>query len=239
MLANEAAQDAIAQNIANAATTGFKRDLPQFQSFQEALLQSTAGSTPGATVGGLGPGVGVRGLATDFSDGALQQTGNPLDIALTGDAFLAVQTPQGVRYSRDGALTRDAQGQLVQANGSGAVLDPSGRPISLPAKTKNITITPSGGVLADGVSVGRLQLVSLTRTSGASKQGDNLFSQPNVAPAGPNATVHQGYLESSNVNIVKEMVAMISVQRAYETDQKMVQAEDEATNKAANDVPKV
>ena len=238
MLANEAAQDAIAQNLANAATTGYKRDLPQFQSFPEMLLQRTAGAS-GPAVGGLGPGVGVRGLAADFADGALQQTGNPLDVALTGDAYLAIQTPQGVRYSRDGALTRNAQGQLVQSNGSGLVLGQSGRPLSLPAKTKTIVITPRGDVRADGVSVGQLQLVGVTRATGASKQGDNLFAQGSAAPAGPNATVHQGYLEASNVNIVQEMVAMISVQRAYETDQKMVQAEDDATNKAVNDVPKV
>ncbi|MBV9850809.1 MAG: flagellar basal-body rod protein FlgF [Armatimonadetes bacterium] len=238
MLANEAAQDAIAQNLANAGTTGYKRDLPQFQSFPETLLRRVTGAA-GPSVGGLGPGAGLSALATDFSGGALQQTGNPLDVALTGDAYLAVQTPQGVRYSRDGALTRDAQGLLVQANGQGAVLDQSGRPISLPARAKDITISPRGDVRADGVSVGQLQLVSVTRTTGASKQGDNLFAQASAAPAGPDATVHQGYLEASNVNVVQEMVAMIAVQRAYETDQKMVQAEDDATNKAVNDVPKV
>lgn len=239
MQANEAAQDAITQNLANAATTGYKRDLPQFQSFQETLLRRTGGPTAGPGVGGLGPGVGVSALATDFTDGALQQTGNPLDIALTGDAYLAVQTPQGVRYSRDGALTRSAQGQLVQANGSGAVLGQSGRPISIPADTKDIVITPRGGILADGKSVGQLRLVSVTRASGASKQGGNLFAQASAAPAGPGATVHQGYLETSNVSVVNELVAMISIQRAYETDQKMVQSEDDATNKAVNDVPKV
>ena len=150
-----------------------------------------------------------------------------------------MQTPQGVRYTRDGALTRNAQGQLVQANGGGAVLDPSGRPISIPARAKDITISPAGDIRADGVSVGRLQLVRVTPATGATKQGDNLFAQTNAAPAGPDATVHQGYLEASNVNVVQEMVAMISVQRAYETDQKMVQAEDDATNKAVNDVPKM
>ena len=238
MLASESAQDAIAQNLANAATTGYKRDLPQFQSFPETLLRSTV-STPGASVGGLGSGVGVRALATDFAPGALQQTGNPLDIALTGNAFLAVQTPQGVRYSRDGALTRSGQGLLVQANGSGAVLDPTGRPIAIPARAKDIVITPGGDVQADGVRVGRLQLAQISPAAGASKQGGNLYSQASVTPAGPDAAVHQGYLESSNVNVVQEMVAMIAVQRAFETGQKMVQAEDDATNKAVNDVPKV
>ena len=238
MLASEAAQDAIAQNLANAATTGYKRDLPQFQSFQETLLRST-GAAGGSPVGGLGTGVGVSALATDFADGALQQTGNPLDIALTGGAALAVQTPQGVRYSRDGSLTRSAQGLLVQANGSGSVLDQSGRPITLPASAKEIVITPRGDIVADGKSVGRLQLMSVTRTTGATKQGDNLFSQANAVPAGPSATVHQGFLESSNVNVVQEMVAMIAMQRAYETDQKMVQAEDDATGHAVNDVPKM
>ena len=127
MLANQAAQDAIAQNLANAATTGYKRDLPQFQSFRETLLRRTTGGG-GAAIGALGPGAGVSALATDFADGALQQTGNPLDVAISGQACLAVQTPQGVRYTRDGALTRNAQGLLVQANGGSRRSGPGGPP---------------------------------------------------------------------------------------------------------------
>ena len=238
MLANQAAQDAIAQNLANANTTGYKQDIPRFQSFNETLMQRMSGSGS-AAVGGLGHGVSLHDVVTDFSDGSQQMTGNPLDIALTGDAALVIQTSNGIRESRDGALTLDPSGALVQANGSGAILGDNGQPIRVPAKAKNITISPQGEIDADGKRVGRLRLVGLSRTSGAVKMGDNQFIESALRPASPAASVKQGYLEMSNVSVVKEMVAMIAIQRAYETDQKMVQAEDDATGKAVTEVAKV
>jgi flagellar basal-body rod protein FlgF len=238
MLAEQAAQDVIAQNLANVTTTGYKRDMTQYESFPEALLRNTAQSV-GPAVGSLGSGVSVRAVATDFAPGALQQTGNPLDVAVSGDAYLAVQTPQGVRYSRDGGLTRNSDGTLVQAAGGGAVLSTSGQTITLPANARDITITPQGSVQADGIVVGQMQLDRASTPTGAVKIGGNLFQISNAQPAGADATVQQGFLESSNVNTVQEMVAMISVQRAYETDEKMVKAEDDATNKAVTDVAKL
>lgn len=238
MVAGQAAQDAIAQNLANASTTGYKEDIPRFQSFEDTLLRRQSAQN-GARVGGLGHGAQVNDLATNFADGVLQKTGNPLDVALSGDAFLAVQTPSGVRLSRDGALSRNASGQLVQASGGALVLGVDNRPISLPASAKNIVISPQGEILADRQSVGRLQLVGVSRATSPVKIGDSLFAQTGFAPASANAAVHQGYLESSNVSVVKEMVQMIAVMRAYETDQKMLQAEDEATGKAVNEVTKL
>ncbi len=237
MLANQTAQDAIAQNLANANTTGYKEDIPEFQSFGETLLRRVNGADPGASVGSLGSGTTLRRLATDFSDGALEKTGNPLDVALTGDAALAVQTPQGVRLTRDGSLTRSAQGLLVQANGGGTVLGQNG-PIRIPAAARDIVINTSGQVSADGVALGRLRLASVNAASGAQKVGDNQFTEA-ASTTAPTGTVRQGYLESSNVSVVKEMVAMISVMRAYETNQKMLQAEDDATAKAVGDVGKI
>lgn len=238
MVAGQAAQDAIAQNLANASTTGFKEDIPRFQSFEDTLIQRLSAQN-GARVGGLGHGARVSDLATNFADGALQKTGNPLDVALSGDAFLAVQTPAGVRLSRDGALSRSASGLLVQANGGALVLGTNNRPISLPATAKNIVISPQGEILADNRLVGKLQLVGVSRATSPVKIGDSLFTQAGFAPASASATVHQGFLEASNVSVVKEMVQMIAVMRAYETDQKMLQAEDEATGKAVNEVTKL
>lgn len=238
MLANQTAQDAIAQNLANANTTGYKQDIPQFQTFGQALLNKMGGGAA-SSVGGLGHGVTLRALATDFADGALQKTDNPLDVALTGDAYLAVQTPQGVRLTRDGALTRNAQGLLAQANGGNLVLGAGDRPIALPAGAKDIVIGVQGDVVADGRPVGRLRLAGVSRADGAAKMGDNLFTEAALRPASAGSGVRQGFLESSNVSVVKEMVAMISVMRAYETNQKMMQAEDEATGKAVGEVGKV
>lgn len=238
MLANQAAQDTIAQNLANAATTGYKEDIPRFQSFEEALAQR---SSPGdqAAVGSLGSGAGLKDVTTNFAAGGLQKSGNPLDVALTGDAALAVQTPQGVRLTRDGSLSLDARGTLIQTNGNAVVLGDNNQPIHIPAKTKDIVISPRGDVMADGVKVARLQLAGLSQADRPVKMGDNLYAVRSLRPASPNATVRQGYLEGSNVSVVKEMVSMISIMRAYETNQKMLQAEDDATGKATNDVSKL
>ncbi len=240
MLASQAAQDAIAQNLANASTTGYKQDIPQFMSFQETLMRRLNGNgSGGAALGTLGQGATLYALATDFADGTLQQTGNPLDVGLSGDAALAVQTPQGVRFSRDGALTRNGQGFLAQSGTGALVLDTNNQPLHVPAKAKSIQIGAQGEITVDGAALGRLRLVGLSRAAGAVKVGDNQFTAASARPASASATVHQGFLEASNVSVVKEMVAMIAVTRAYETDQKMAQAEDEATGHAVSEVGKV
>ena len=197
---------------------------------------NNSGSTQ---IGSLGSGGGVQAVATDFSTGAMQQTGNALDVALTGDAYLTVQTPSGIYYTRDGALTRNAQGQLTQASGGALVLDPGNRPITIPGKAKSIVIDKAGEIFADGVPVGALNLVAVNKTTKAVKIGSNLFQETTVRPASLGSTVQQGFLEASNVNVVKEMVNMIATMRAYETNEKILQAEDNATNKAVNDVAKV
>ena len=238
MLANQAAQDAIAQNLANASTTGYKQDVPQFQSFGDVLL-GRINSQNGGSVGTLGNGANLKGLVTDFADGALQKTGNPLDVALTGDAFLTVQTPQGVRLTRDGALTLNPQGLLAQANGNGLIMGDTGQPIHIPTRAKAITISERGQISADGRAVARLWLAGVSAADQPTKVGDNLFTTRTLRPASATASVRQGYLEGSNVSVVKEMVSMIGIMRAYETNQKMLQSEDDATGKAVNEVAKV
>lgn len=237
MLANQTAEDAIAQNLANANTTGYKGDIPQFQSFMDTMIHRVGEG--GGAIGLMGRGASLRAFATDFSSGAMQKTGSPLDIALTGDACLSIQTSQGVRLSRDGGLTRNPQGLLAQASGGGLVLGQNGKPISVPAHAAEITITPKGSIVIDGTAIGQLRLSSVTSASGAIKVGGNSFTEATVRPASAGSGVQQGFLESSNVSVVKEMVAMISVMRAYETNQKMVQAEDDLTGKAVNEVTKV
>jgi len=238
MLANQAAQDAIAQNLANAGTTGYKEDVPRFESF-EAALATRMSPQDSAAIGTLGGGAGLKDEATNFADGGLQKSGNPLDVALTGDAALVVQTPQGLRLSRDGSLSMDTRGFLVQTNGSAPVLGDTNQPIHIPAKAKAIVIGPRGEVSADGVRVGRLRLAGLAAADQPVKMGDNLFRVAALRPASATASIRQGFLEASNVNVVKEMVSMIAIMRAYETNQKMMQAEDDATGKATNEVGKI
>jgi len=237
MLANQTAEDAIAQNLANASTTGYKQDIPQFQSFADTLTHRMGDG--GGSVGSIGRGAALQALATDFEGGAMQKTGNPLDVALTGDACLSVQTPQGVRLSRDGALTRSPQGLLSQVTGGGNVLGQDGKPIRIPEAASDITINANGILSVDGRAIGRIRLSSVSAKSGAIKTGGNQFTESAARPASAGSGLRQGYLESSNVSVVQEMVAMISCMRAYETNQKMVQAQDDLTNKAVNDVAKL
>ena len=238
MLANQTALDAISENLANANTTGYKQDIPQFQSFGETLLSRQNDAARSQSVGGLGKGVTVASLATDFTDGGLRQTGNPLDVAISGNGSLVVQTPQGIRLTRDGAMTQNAQGVLVEASGGYPVLGQGGKPITLPADAKKITINQTGQILADGTQIGTLKLVTLSQAAGATKVGDNQFTEANVTGTASTATIQQGVLENSNVSVIKDMVSMISINRAYETNQKMLKAEDDATGKAVNDVAK-
>ena len=235
MLASQAAQDTIAQNLANAATTGYKEDIPRFESFEAAL----ASRTGGPRIGPLGSGAGLRDQTTNFAEGGLQKSGNALDVALTGDAALAVQTPQGIRLTRDGSLSLNARGTLTLSDGQTPVLGADNRTIQVPARTKEISISPRGDVTADGTRVGTLRLVGLSAADAPKKVGNNLYSVRSLRPASPAASVRQGYLEASNVNVVKEMVSMISIMRAYETNQKMMQSEDDTTGKAVNEVAKL
>ena len=238
MLANQAAQDAIAQNLANASTTGYKEDVPRFESF---LAEPVSRLSPAdrASIGTLGSGAGLKDETTNFAAGGLQASGNPLDVALTGDAALVLQSPAGPRLSRDGALTLNAQGMLVQAGTGEPVLSSGNQPLVLPARAKSILISPLGELSADGVKIGRIQLAALSPAVSPVKVGGNEYSVARLQPASASATIKQGYLEASNVSIVKEMVSMISIMRAYETNQKMLQAEDDATGKATGEVGKL
>ena len=140
MLASQAAQDTIAQNLANAATTGYKEDIPRFESF-EAVLASRSG---GSAIGALGSGAGLKDVTTNFAEGGLQKSGNALDVALTGDAALVVQTPQGIRLTRDGSLSLNAQGTLTLADGQTPVLGANNRVNPNPGKNQRNHYQPAG-----------------------------------------------------------------------------------------------
>ena len=115
MIANQAAQDTIAQNLANANTTGYKEDVPRFESFLSEPVNRLSDADR-VSIGTIGSGAGLKDTSTNFAEGGLQQSGNPLDVALTGDAALVIQSPQGLRLSRDGSLSLDAQGTLIQTS---------------------------------------------------------------------------------------------------------------------------
>jgi len=230
MLAEQVRQDQLANDLANASTPGYKADNSEQASFSDLLLWN---SSTGAPVGSLSMGSRITHVVTDLTQGPLQSTGNPLDLALDGPGFLAVATSSGVRYTRDGQLMVDARGRLCTDTGN-LVLGTSGKPITVGqvSDPTKISIDQRGTVKVGTRTVGTLAVMSLT---GATKQGDTLFTgTPGVRPAG--TTVQQGFLEGSGVQPAEAMVDMIVSFRAYETTQRAIQSIDTELGRAANSV---
>jgi flagellar basal-body rod protein FlgF len=216
MLAEQVRQDQIANDLANAATPGYKADRTSQAGFGELLL---ANSATGAIVGPQGTAVQVSAVETDFSPKPAKDTGEPLDFAIVGEGFFAVQTARGTRYTRNGQFQADAQGRLVTAQGD-PVLGRGGRTL---------------GVGADGrVDPRSLEVVTLRDPR---KDGDSLVTG-RVGGNGAQAAgqVRAGALESSGADAARSMVDMIASMRAFEAGQKVIQAIDETLGRAASQV---
>jgi flagellar basal-body rod protein FlgG len=231
----------VSNNLANASTTGFKRARAVFEDLLYQNVRQPGGQTSQDTTlpSGLTLGTGVRVVATEklHTQGNLVQTGNALDVAIEGRGFIQVLLPDGtIGYTRDGSFKLDAQGQLVTANGY--VVQPG---ITIPANAQSITIGADGtvSVLTSGATaptqVGSLQLADFVNPAGLQPIGKNLFLEtaasgsPQVGTPGTSGlgTLVQGSLESSNVNVVEELVNMIETQRAYEMNSKAIQVADQ------------
>ena len=230
MLAEQVRQDQIANDLANASTPGYKADRSAQASFADMLLQN---SQTGQTVGSLSMGAHVARIVTSLEQGPLQQTGDPLDIALQGDGFLSVSTGTGTRYTRNGQLSLDSQGRLMTVTGY-LVLGTNGQPITATgARTPDdISISQAAVVSVQGRTVGTLGVVSLT---GATKEGDTLFTGA-AGPRPAGTTVDQGYLEGSGVEPARAMVDMIVSLRAYESSQRVLHAIDDTLGRATTSV---
>jgi len=214
--------DIIANNLANVSTTGFKREAPMFEELL-AEIQADTGSMREVSF------VRDWGVLRDMTSGALLQTGSAFDVAVEGDAMLVVRTDRGERYTRDGHMKLNAQGQIVTADGSPVVGD--GGPISVPPNTTEIKIAQDGTITAGTETVGRFRLVKFP-PGALHKEGKNLFSA-DIPPEPPtNARVLQGMIERSNVEPVVEMTQMIEVMRAYQHSSETLSATDELMRKA-------
>ncbi len=242
MSAQQRSVDNIANNLANVGTTGFKRSTIAFQDlFYENIASSKMGSSSSRSSSdgpALQVGHGSRAVATirNFMQGSVAETGNALDLAISGDGFFQVEMPDGsTAYTRDGNFSRDATGLLV--NNSGL---PIAGQIEVPTDALSISISADGTVTArlsdnSAVDIGQLELAKFANNGGLEAIGDNLYIETEASGLAFFGTpgdegfgvVRQGYLEQSNVDIVTEMVRLIEAQRAYETNSKMVQtAED-------------
>jgi flagellar basal-body rod protein FlgG len=216
MLAEQARQDLIAHDLANASTPGYKPDRVASRSFGEMLLTDTRN---GQAIGGLGLGTQIDKQVTDTSPGPVRDTGEPLDFAVEGDGFFAVRTAGGVRYTRNGQFSASVRGTLATAAGDD-VLGPGGAPIRIGAAG---TVAPAA-----------IGVVALTNPS---RQGDNLFT--GTAGGAAAGTVRGGALEGSGVDPVHTMVEMLGSLRTFEAGQRVITTIDSTLQKAATQVGSV
>jgi flagellar basal-body rod protein FlgG len=239
--AQQTQMDVIANNLANVSTNGFKRSRAVFEDLlYQTLRQPGAQSSQQTEVpAGLQIGTGVQPIATErvFTQGNLQQSGNSMDVAIQGEGFFQVLMPDGTAgFTRDGAFQLNSQGQMVTS--SGYPVQPA---ITLPANVLSVTISKDGivSVVQSGsstpVQVGQMQVATFINNGGLQARGENLFVEtassgaPQANSPGSNGAglLNQGYVETSNVNVVEELVNMIQTQRAYEINSKSIQTTDQ------------
>ena len=233
--------DVISNNLANVSTNGFKRSRAVFEDLlYQNLRQPGAQSTQQTTIpSGLQIGTGVRPIATEriHTQGNLTQTGNALDVAIQGEGFFQILTPDGTTaYTRDGAFQKDANGQIVTS--SGYPLQPA---ITIPANALSVTIGKDGvvSVTLPGQTapsqIGNIQIAGFVNPGGLQSVGENLYLEtassgtptPNTPGTNGSGLVVQNYVEASNVNVAQELVMMIQTQRAYELNSKVVSTSDQ------------
>ena len=245
MEAQQTQLDNISHNLANVATNGYKRSHAVFEDLIYQNLRQSGANTTEQTVlpTGLQVGLGVRPVATAriYTQGNLQQTSNNLDLAIKGDGFFQIQMPDGTTaYTRDGSFQLNANGQMVTSNGYTVLPG-----ITIPNNAQSLTIGNDGTVSVTlpgqtaAQTVGQLQLANFVNPAGLDPKGQNLFAETAASGAPQQGTptstnlgsLSQGFVETSNVNVVQELVTMIQTQRAYELNSKAIQTSDQMLQK--------
>jgi flagellar basal-body rod protein FlgG len=254
-MAQSSRLDTLANNIANSNTTSFKKDRQVFNEYlsaYEKLPEVIQVPKIPASIqsfydmqGGDRGYVNAAGSCTDFAQGSLKQTGNLLDLALEGQGFFEVLTPEGVKLTRNGSFTVDGEGRMVTKEGFPVLAagnqDPSQRAINVEGR-RNITVSYEGQVFANGQLVGELSLVDVANRDGLVKTGSSFYGlKPNFNQQFQRTLspkIHQGFVESSNVNIVEEMTDMVATSRAFESTQQAIKAFDQMDSKLVNEIPR-
>ncbi len=222
MLAQNRRLNQITNNLANVDTAGYKKE---DITFWEMLHKTDhARSRVGKAIHDI----------TDMQPGVVKETGNALDFAIGGDGFFKIQTPAGVRYTRAGQFLTNNEGQLITPNGDLVLGD--GGPVVISGD--NISVADDGNITVDGQQAGILAIVTFANLADLEKQGQNLFAATGESQEEPaeNFSVKQGYLEKSNVITMKELTAMVDLNRAYETQQRVVRTIDDLDDKAISRV---
>lgn len=248
MRAQMARQEVLARNMANFTTAGYKEEFAPVDGYSANIDRFERKNWYGFArwdgglpeIGSLGTKVGVSRVAVDFRQGIIQQTLRPLDVALDGDGFLEVRTPEGDYYFRGGALHVDAEGQLVTDEGF-FVLGTEGEVISL--GEGDYSIGQDGTISVDGEAVAQLSVVEFEPGTMLAKVGGTLYTVDDPETAQPmealETVLRQGYLESSNVDEISTMTELASGLRAYQASQRMLMAQDEMLGRAVNEVGRV
>jgi len=248
MIAQQNNMDVIANNIANVNTYGFKKGRAEFEDLVYHNLKDPgqASGLNSVTPTGVQTGLGVRTAAVqkDFGTGQTVVTKNPLDVQIEGSGFFQVRTPDGeLAYTRDGSFKKDGNGKIVDKNGNSLIPE-----MTIPQGSIAVEISPAGDVHCimgqnnEPQSLGQIEIVNFINPAGLKNVGKNLFvptsasGQAAAARPGTNGMgyLQQGEIETSNVNIVDEMVNMITAQRAYETNSKVIQTSDQMMQTAVN-----
>jgi flagellar basal-body rod protein FlgG len=238
---NQYRQDLLANNLANLATAGFKQDLAVVRERRIAAREGLADpSASDPTLEGLTGGSLVAPTYTLFEQGPVERTNNPLDVALSGEGFFAVQAGGQTRYTRDGRFTLDNQGRLVMTTGKAVALDQSGQPIVVPEVARDrVRIDADGQVRAGDETFGRMQVVKFDDLRQLRKVGGNLLTA-NSAVARPFAgDLLPGSVEGSNVDPTRTMVAMIEATRAYQLNATLAGLADSTLGRAVNDIARI
>ncbi len=216
--------DAVANNMANMNTPAYKAERMMFAEYLVRPQKNAPMSF-----------VQDKGMMRDLREGPLTKTGNPLDLALTGDGYFVIDTGQGERYTRSGRFQLDADGQITNQLGQ-RVLSAAGQPIIVPPGTANISIAPDGTVSAGTEVIGTIGIVAFDNPRGLKREANNLYVSDAAPRPAEGTHVMQGMLEESNVNPIEEMTKMIEIHRAYASNQRLLQDEHDRMRRAIGQI---
>ena len=248
MLNEQYRLDIMSNNLANADTVGYKKEGSTSQAYSEVMAVKIKDTTENPNtpkqLGNMSLGVKIGETYTDFSQGSFRETGNTYDLALSGDGFFNIEFTNkagetSTKYTRAGNFTLTKDGYLVTKDGD-FVLGENGK-IQLSTTAGNTVVSQDGSIYQDGELVAKLKITEFEDTNYLTHYGENMWDAKEgaVAEDATDAKVHQGYLEMSNISVVTEMVNMISIQRQYEANQKLITTYDESLDKSVNQIGRI
>jgi flagellar basal-body rod protein FlgF len=241
LMTSQYRQDVLANNLANVATTGFKQDLTAIRERLPASREElTDRAASDASLAGMTGGSLVAPTYTSFEPGAVETTGNPLDVAIAGEGFFRIRSGSAESFTRDGRFTLNADGKLMTATGHAEVLDTGGRPIKVPPALKErVRIDANGQVRAGSRSFGEIGVARFDDPSLLRKTGGNLLESLGAKAVETQATLQPGSIEASNVDATRTMVSMIEASRAYQMNATMIGLADQTLGRAVNEIARV